>query len=122
VAEKRKRGFELAVAGAALGCAHSNGTLGFCYIGGFGVASTKRGGLRWEGRVRRRTAASGSLLLECATTLVVAALRHAQDYAEAVRLYSHAVPQGNAAARNPMAEMFVLCVTASCQKKKPKRE
>jgi hypothetical protein len=75
VAVDVKRAFALAAAGAALGCAHSKGTLGRCYAYGYGVAKDQARGLRWEGRVRRRAAALGSMWLECATSLVMAALR-----------------------------------------------
>ena len=38
VVKDHKRAFELAAAGAALGCAHSKGVLGRCYFNGTGVA------------------------------------------------------------------------------------
>jgi TPR repeat protein len=56
VAKDVKRAFELASAGAALGCAHSKGALGFCYVMGHGVAEDEERGLAlgWE------SAAAGS--------------------------------------------------------------
>jgi hypothetical protein len=36
VAQDVKRAFELAAAGAALGCAHSKGALGHCYVYNYG--------------------------------------------------------------------------------------
>jgi hypothetical protein len=96
VAEDRKRGFELAKAGAALGCAHSKGALGLCYVWGYGVADDEERGLA----LGRESAAAGS----CFGQYVVGACYHfgyggvAQDYAEAVRLYSLAAAQGNAIA------------------------
>ncbi len=45
MAKDVKRGFELASAGAALGCAHSKGALGLCYLYGYGVAEDKARGL-----------------------------------------------------------------------------
>jgi hypothetical protein len=74
-----ERAFDLVAAGAALGCAHSKGALGRCYVGGYGVTEDEaigcQKGLRLEGRARRRAAALGSLWLERATTVVIAALR-----------------------------------------------
>ena len=45
VANDCKRAFEFATAGAALGCAHSKGVLGRCYIGGYGVRRDEARGL-----------------------------------------------------------------------------
>jgi TPR repeat protein len=45
VAKDVKRAFALAAAGAALGCAHSKGALGRCYVGGYGVAEDAARGL-----------------------------------------------------------------------------
>jgi TPR repeat protein len=45
VAKDLNRGFKLAKAGAALGCAHSKGALGLCYVGGRGVAEDDARGL-----------------------------------------------------------------------------
>ncbi len=73
------RAFDLVAAGAALGCAHSKGALGRCYVGRYGVTEDEaigcQKGLRLEGRARRRAAALGSLWLERATSVVMAALR-----------------------------------------------
>ena len=50
VAKDEKRAFELAFAGAVLGCAHSKGALGRFYIGGYGVAEDEAmGACAWKG-------------------------------------------------------------------------
>ena len=56
VAKDHKRAFELAAAGAALGCAHSKGALGRCYIYGCGVDEDDAKGLA----LGRESAAAGS--------------------------------------------------------------
>ena len=84
VAKDVKRAFELAKAGAALGCAHSKGALGCCYVHGDGVAKDVARGLA----LGRESEAAGS----CFGQFVVGACYKfgcggvAQDYAEAVRL------------------------------------
>ena len=45
VAKDEKRAFALATAGSALGCAHSKGVLGRCFVGGYGVAEDEARGL-----------------------------------------------------------------------------
>jgi hypothetical protein len=45
VAKDLRRVFEMAAAGAAMGCAHSKGALGRCFTGGFGVAEDVGKGL-----------------------------------------------------------------------------
>ncbi len=59
VAKDVKRGFELAADGAALGCAHSKGALGCCYVGGHGVAEDEARGLA----LGRESEAGGGQLL-----------------------------------------------------------
>jgi hypothetical protein len=103
VAKDLKRGFEVAAAGAALGCAHSKGALGRCYINGWGVATDKARGLA----LGRESAAGGS----CFGQFVVgkcysAGWGVAQDYAEAVRLYRLAAAQGHAVAQVNLGLMF----------------
>jgi hypothetical protein len=56
VAVEKKRAFELAAAGAALGCAHSKGALGLCYVRSYGVAKGVARGLA----LGRESAAAGS--------------------------------------------------------------
>ena len=56
VAKDGKRAFELATAGAALGCAHSKGALGRCYVYGLGVAKDVARGLA----LGRESEAAGS--------------------------------------------------------------
>jgi TPR repeat protein len=104
VAKDVKRGFALAKAGAALGCAHSKGALGCCYVFGLGVAADEVWGLA----LGRESAAAGS----CFGQFVVGACYMygwggvAQDYAEAVRLYSLAADQGHASAQYSLGVMF----------------
>jgi uncharacterized protein len=104
VAKDVKRGFELAAAGAALGCAHSKGALGRCYVWGDGVADDEARGLA----LGRESEAEGS----CFGQVVVAWCQGegcgglAQGHAEAVRLYSLAAAQGHAAAQNCLGNMF----------------
>jgi hypothetical protein len=106
VAKDVKRAFALAAAGAALGCAHSKGALGCCYVFGFGVADDKVGGLA----LGRESAAAGS----CFGQFVVGKCYDfgwggvAQDDAEAVRLYSLAAAQGHAGAQTNLGYMFDL--------------
>ena len=56
VAKDVKRAFELAAAGAALGCAHSKGALGCCLVTGAGVAKDEARGLA----LGRESEAAGS--------------------------------------------------------------
>jgi len=73
-----KRAFELASAGAGMGCAHSKGVLGRCYAYGRGVAQDRAKGLRLEGRALRQAAAWANLWLENAS-LRVGALRRTME-------------------------------------------
>jgi TPR repeat protein len=104
VAVDVKRGFALAKAGAALGCAHSKGALGWCYINGYGVRRDEARGLA----LGRESEAAGS----CFGQYVVGKCYDfgyygvAQDYAEAVRLYSLAAAQGHATAQYNLGFMF----------------
>ncbi len=105
VAFDKKRAFELASAGAALGCAHSKGVLGRCYVGGFGVAKDKARGLA----LGRESEAAGS----CFGQFAVGLCYHfgygvAQDYDEAVRLYRLAADQGHLVAQLNLGYMFYL--------------
>jgi hypothetical protein len=104
VAKDVKRAFELAAAGAALGCANSKGALGRCYVGGFGVASDEARGLA----LGMESEAAGS----CFGQFVVGVCYDfgcggvAQDDSEAVRLYSLAAAQGHAMAQSNLGRMF----------------
>jgi hypothetical protein len=104
VAKDVKRAFAFASAGAALGCAHSKGTLGLCYIWGYGVARDEARGLA----LGRESEAAGS----CFGQFVVGVCYEvgyggvARDYAEAVRLYRLAVEQGHASAQLQLGRMF----------------
>ena len=104
VANDVKRAFAFAAAGAALGCAHSKGALGRCYVGGYGVAEDEARGLA----LGRESEAAGS----CFGQFVVGVCYDfgcggvAQDDAEAVRLYSLAAAQGVAIAQKNLGLMF----------------
>ena len=104
VAKDKKRALKLATAGAALGCAHSKGALGRCYSAGYGVAKDVARGLA----LGRESTAAGS----CFGQYVVGVCYRngwggvAQDYAEAVRLYSFAAAQGHAGAQFNLGSMF----------------
>ena len=105
VPKDEKRAFELAAAGAAMGCAHSKGALGRCLVYGFGVAKDVGKGLA----LGRESAAAGS----CFGQFVVGRCYEegvgvAQDYAEAVRLYRLAAAQGLAAAQHNLGLVFHL--------------
>jgi TPR repeat protein len=106
VAKDRERGFAMAAAGAALGCAHSKGALGLCYFGGYGVAKDEARGLA----LGRESVAAGS----CFGQHVVGVCYDygyggvAQDYAETVRLYSLAAEQGHAHAQFGLGVKFQL--------------
>jgi TPR repeat protein len=104
VAVDEKRAFAFASSGAALGCAHSKGVLGLCYVWGCVVAEDEARGLA----LGRESVAAGS----CFGQYVVGACYMfgwggvAQDYAEAVRLYSLAAEQGHAGAQTDLGWMF----------------
>jgi TPR repeat protein len=104
VAVDKRRSFELAKAGAALGCAHSKGALGRCYVLGWGVAADEARGLA----LGRESEAAGS----CLGQYVVGACYRsgyggvAKDYAEAVRLFRLAAAQGHARAQFNLGVMF----------------
>ena len=103
VPEDHKRAFELASAGAGMGCAHSKGVLGCCYAYGRGVARDRAKGLE----LGRESAAAGS----CMGQFVVGKCCHAgwgvaQDYTEAVRSYRFAAAQGHLIAQYNLGFMF----------------
>jgi TPR repeat protein len=105
VAKDEKRAFDLAAAGAALGCAHSKGVLGRCYVYRLGIAKDVGRALA----LGRESAAAGS----CFGQFVVGMCCYegwgvAKDYAEAARLYRLAAEQGNAGAQNNLGTMFEL--------------
>jgi TPR repeat protein len=104
VAVDERRVFALAAAGAALGCAHSKGALGWCYVVGDGVAEDDVRGLA----LGRESAAAGS----CFGQFVVGWCYKngyggvVQDEVEALRLYSLAAAQGDAGAQSNLGFMF----------------
>jgi TPR repeat protein len=97
VAKDVKRAFAFASYGAALGCSHSKGALGWCYLYGDGVAADVARGLA----LGRESAAAGS----CFGQYVVGVCYDkgyggvAQDDAEAVRLFGLAAAQGHSDAQ-----------------------
>ena len=102
VSKDEKRALELAAFGAAMGCAHSKGVLGRCFVFGVGVAQNVAKGLA----LGRESAAAGS----CFGQYVVGLCYHqsegvAQDYAEAVRLYRLAAAQGYAGAAQALQRL-----------------
>ena len=103
VPQDHKRSFELAAAGAAMGCAHSKGALGRCLFAGFGVAEDVEKGLA----LARESAAAGS----CFGQYVVGRCYRGgwgcrQDDAEAARMYRLAAEQGHALSQFNMGEMY----------------
>jgi TPR repeat protein len=105
VAVDEERAFEFAAAGAALGCAHSKGVLGYCYVQGHGAAIDRATGLA----LVRESAAAGS----CFGQFVVGRCFDlgcggvAKDIAEAVRFYHLAAAQGHANAQNYLGSRFM---------------
>jgi len=98
-----QRAFELASAGAGMGCAHSKGALGRCYGAGCGVAADAARAVS----LGRESAAEGScmgqfVLGRCYSEGVGVA----QDDAEAARLYRLAAEQGHAVALSNLGYMF----------------
>ena len=103
VAKDEKRAFELAAAGAGMGCAHSKGALSRCLIDGAGVAKDVVKGLA----LARESAAAGSRFGQFVVGYCYGeGLGVAQDYAEAVRLYRLAAAQGHAVAQNNLGHTF----------------
>ncbi len=104
MANDEKRAFKMATAGSALGCAHSKGVLGRCYVWGCGVAFDAARGLA----LARESEAAGS----CFGQYVIGNCYDegcggvAQDYAEAVRLYRLAAEQGYAHAQCSLGLKF----------------
>jgi uncharacterized protein len=104
VARDVNRAFELASAGASLGCAHSKGALGRFYLWGRGVAADEARGLA----LGRESEAAGS----CFGQHVVGECYDngyggvARDYAEAARLYRLAADQGWADSQFILGVMF----------------
>ena len=91
-----KRAFELAAAGAAIGCAQSKGALGDCYVDGVGVAKDVGKGLA----LGRESAAAGSCFGQCAVGICYdEGLGVVRDFAQAAQLYRLAAAQGDAEAQ-----------------------
>jgi len=98
-----QRAFELASAGAGMGCVHCTGVLGRCYVGGFGVAEDYAKAVS----LGRESAAAGS----CMGQFVVGRCYEkgwgvAQDYTEALRFWRLAAAQGHAYAQFNLGYMF----------------
>jgi TPR repeat protein len=105
VPKDEKRGFELAAAGAGMGCAHSKGALGRCLVDGAGVAKDVGKGLA----LARESAAAGS----CFGQFVVGKCYYGgqgvvKDHAEAVRWFHLAAAQGHAGPQYYLGHMFFL--------------
>jgi TPR repeat protein len=103
VSQDHKRAFELAAAGAAMGCTHSKGALGRCFFNGFGVAADVGKGLA----LARESAAAGS----CFGQYVVARCYDggwdvAQNDAEALRLYHLAAAQRHSISQVKIGKMY----------------
>ena len=103
VAKDVQRAFEFASGGAALGCAHSKGALGRCFVKGAGVAKDVGRGLA----LARESAAAGSSFGQSVVgRCYYAGWGVAQDDAEAVRWYRLAAAQGHAVAQYNLGVMF----------------
>ena len=103
----RQRAFELASAGAGMGCAHSKGVLGLCYSGGYsggyGVAADHAKAVS----LGRESAAAGSCMGQAVVAMCYDLGKGvAQDYAEAVRFLRLAAAQGHAIAQINLGGMF----------------
>ena len=99
-----KRAFELALAGAALGCSHSKGMLGRCYVLGAGVQPAKVAkGLA----LGRESQAGGSCFGQyCVGMCHGEGWGVGTNYVEAARLYRLAAAQGYALAQNDLAALY----------------
>jgi TPR repeat protein len=105
VPKDQKRAFELAAAGAGMGCAHSKGALGRCLAAGEGAAKDEGNGLA----LVRESAAAGSRFGQFVVGKCYdAGWGVAQDYAEALRWYRLAAEQGHAVAQNNLGVLFYL--------------
>jgi TPR repeat protein len=102
VAVDEERAFELATAGAALGCAHSKGALGRCYL--FGDAEDQERALA----LARESEAAGSCFGQYVVGMCYRNGRGgvAQDHAETVRHFLLAADQGHALAQVNCGGMF----------------
>jgi TPR repeat protein len=103
VCQDGRRAFMFASAGAKLGCAHSKGALGDCYIDGVGVAEDAAKGFA----LAKESEVAGSCFGQA---VVAGCFNHGicvkRDYAEASRLYRLAAAQGHAVAQNNLAMFF----------------
>ena len=103
VPKDEQRAFELAAAGAALGCAHSKGALGRCLVYGTGGAKDVERGLALAMESADAGSSFGQFVLgTCYDTGCCVT----QDYAEAVRWHGLAAAQGHAAAQCNLGGMF----------------
>jgi hypothetical protein len=107
VENDHRRSFAFASAGAALGCAHSKGALGDCYVHGLGVHNKKKYRGKEEARglaLARESAAAGS----CFGQFVVGTCYKNgtggiyQDFTEAVRFCRLAAVQDFSAAQTEL--------------------
>jgi TPR repeat protein len=103
VPKDHERAFEVASAGASMGCAHSKGALGRCYTFGYGVDDDKVKGLA----LARESAAAGSCFGQFVVGICYCEFWGvAQDNAEGLRLCRLAAAQGHASAQLNLGYMF----------------
>ncbi len=98
------RAFKLAMDGAALGCAHSKGVVGRCYVLGAGVqpANVAKGLA-----LGRESQAAGSCFGQyCVAMCHGEGWGVGRNYVEAARLYRLAAAQGCALAQNDLAALY----------------
>jgi TPR repeat protein len=103
VRKDHNRAFEVASAGASMGCAHSKGALGLCYSAGYGVTAD------WAKAyaLGRESAAASSCIGQHVVGVAFDFGRGvAQDKAEAVRWHRLAAAQGYALAQYTFGNKF----------------
>jgi TPR repeat protein len=114
LANDAKRAFQVASAGAALGCAHSKGALGRCLVTALSTGEVDQDAkLKKRARMHglalgRQSAAAGSCFGQTVVGLCYrAGLSVSKDKAEAVRLFRLAAAQGHAEAQYSLGNMFL---------------
>jgi hypothetical protein len=103
VPRDHQKAFELVSAGAAMGCTHSKGLLGSCYINGTCVDQDVMKGLA----LARESAASGSPFGQHVVGRCYAAgIGCTQDYSESARFTGLSAAQGHALAQFRLGQKF----------------
>jgi TPR repeat protein len=102
VRKKKVLVFEVASAGAALGCPHSKGVLGCCYVFGHGVERDKARGLA----LGRESAATGSCFGQFVVGKYYDSGSEENDDDTAMLFFKLAAAQGHAAAQCCLGSMF----------------